>query len=573
MHTDKFQLEIIRNALEMIAEELTLTIIRTGYSNIVRDSLDFSTAVCDKHGRTLAQGLCTPMHMGAFEDALALLIEKESKDLADGDVFLMNDPYVAAGQHLPDIYVVKPVFFNNDLLGWAATLAHHSDVGGIVAGSNALGATEIWQEGLRLPILKFYAQGKRNETLCDIIKLNVRTPNLVMGDLEAQVAACHTADATFKELFERYGVATLEHAFEDLHNYAQALVEAEIEEMPDGVYQFTDYLDGIGDNPQPVKLQAKITISGNRINIDWTGSSKQVDGGINSTFPFTKACAYAAVRSVMNSDIPNCSGYTRAITVTAPAGTVVNPVLPGACGARGITGYRQIDCLFGALAQALPDRVAADSSGGSTLPTISMFENGQALIFCETVMGTNGGSAHNDGQEGVAHVGANQSNVPVEMIEQSFPIRIEEYGFVTDSAGAGEHRGGMAIRRTYRILSDSAKLNIRSDKRKHRPHGLFGGYEGSPSSNLIVRADGSSQTLPVMLREPVSVGKNDLFVHEMPSGGGYGDPLKRPVEKVLSDVRLGVVSPERAEKDYGVVINSVANEWTVDTDATKALRN
>lgn len=573
MQADKFQLEIIRNALEMIAEELTLTIIRTGYSNIVRDSLDFSTAICDKNGRTLAQGLCTPMHMGAFEDALALLIEKESADLADGDIFLMNDPYAAAGQHLPDIYVVKPIFFEHRLAGWAATLAHHSDVGGIVAGSNALGATEIWQEGLRLPILKFYSCGERNETLVEIIKLNVRTPDLVMGDLEAQVAACHTADASFKELWVRYGAETLEAAFEDLHDYAQALVQAELEEMPDGVYEFTDYLDGIGEDPQPVKLKATVTIAGNHITIDWDGSSKQVDGGINSSFPFTKACAYAVVRSVMNSDIPNCSGYTRAITVTAPKGTVVNPVLPAACGARGITGYRQIDCLFGALAHAVPDRVAADSSGGSTLPTISTFKDGKALIFCETLMGTSGGAAHNDGQEGIAHIGANQSNVPVEMIEQAFPIRIEEYGFITDSGGAGEHRGGMAIRRSYRILSDDAKLNVRSDKRSHRPHGLFGGREGSPSSNIIVRTDGSQYTLPVMLQEPITIKKNELFYHEMPSGGGYGDPFKRCVNKVLEDVRLGAVSPDAACREYGVEVTREASGWTVNAEATKALRN
>lgn len=572
MPTDKFKLEVIRNALEMIAEELTLTIIRTGYSNIVRDSLDFSTAICDKHGRTLAQGLCTPMHMGAFEDALALLIEKETANLRDGDIFIMNDPYEAAGQHLPDIYVVKPVYYDSVLQGWAATLAHHSDVGGIVAGSNALGASEIWQEGLRIPILKLYELGHRNNTLVELIKLNVRTPDWVIGDLEAQVAACHTAERSFKQLFDRYGVVELEQAFEDLHDYAQALIEAELLDIPDGVYRFTDHIDGIGENPEPVVLKVEVTVAGSRIKVDWTGSSDQVAGGINSTFPFSKACAYAAIRSVMASDIPNCHGYTRAIEVCAPEGTIVRPLSPAACGARGITGYRQIDCLFGALSQAVPEKVAADSSGGSTLPTISMHVDGKALIFCETLMGTSGGTAFNDGQEGVAHIGANQSNVPVEMIEQTYPIRIEEYGYVSDSGGPGRYRGGMAIRRTYRILSDKATLNVRSDKRAFPPHGLFGGSVGKPSMSVLQRANGECQTLPVMLKDPIQVFKNDLFVHEMASGGGYGPAHERSVDSVLEDVRVGSVSVDSAKRDYKVAIKTEGGQYEINYPETFKMR-
>ncbi|MBO9352709.1 hydantoinase B/oxoprolinase family protein [Bordetella petrii] len=573
MHTDKFKLEVIRNALEMIAEELTLTIIRTGYSNIVRDSLDFSTAICDQQGRTLAQGLCTPMHMGAFEDALALLIRRESANLREGDIFIMNDPYEAAGQHLPDIYVVKPVYYESRLRGWAATLAHHSDVGGIVAGSNALGATEIWQEGIRIPILKLYEAGRRNDTLIEMLKINVRTPEWVIGDLEAQVAACHTADKSYRELFDRYGAGELEQAFEDLHDYAQALIEAELQDMPDGVYRFIDHIDGIGSDPQPITLTAKITIAGNRITVDWDGTSAQVDGGINSPFPFSKACAYAAIRSVMASDIPNCHGYTRAIEVRAPEGTIVRPRSPAACGARGITGYRQIDCLFGALAQALPDKVAADSSGGSTLPTISMYVDGKARIFCETLMGTGGGTLQHDGQEGVAHIGANQSNVPVEMIEQTYPIRIEEYGYVSDSGGPGRHRGGMAIRRSYRILSEQATLNVRSDKRDHPPHGLFGGSTGKPSMSLLRRADGATEVLPVMLKDPITVFEGDLFIHDMASGGGYGPAHERPVEKVLEDVHLGNVSVDSARRDYKVAVKWDGSQYEIDYPETFRMRS
>ena len=569
--TDPFLLEILRNAFDTIAEEITITIIRTAYSQIVRDSLDFSTALCDANGRTLAQGVCTPMHLGAFHDALTNMIEEVGDDLHPDDVFIMNDPYAAAGQHLPDIYVVKPVYFNESLCGWSATLAHHSDVGGIVAGSNSLGASEIWQEGLRIPVLKLFDKGIRNETIWKMIALNVRTPKLVLGDLQAQVAACVTGARGLARLYERYGAETMDQAIIDLNDYTQRLAEAELSDIPDGTYRFTDHIDGIGENPTPVILQVAVTIEGSRAIVDWEGSSPQLAGGINSTFPFTKACAYAALRSLMRADMPNCHGFTKAIEVLAPEGTIVNPVLPGPCGARGITGYRMIDCLFGALAQAAPDRVTADGSGGSTLPTIAGRIDGKLFVFCETVMGTWGASRENDGQEGVPHIGANQSNVPIEMIEQAYPIRIESYGFVDDSGGPGARRGGLAIRREYRVLVDNATLNIRSDKRDYPPHGLMGGSDGQPSMNYLISGH-DCKVLPVLLSDPVGINAGDIFSHVMPSGGGYGAPIDREPELVLADVVLGKVGMEAAKHDYGVVILESSEGLRIDHDATKVLR-
>lgn len=569
--TDPFLLEVLRNAFDTIAEEITLTIIRTAYSQIVRDSLDFSTALCDTRGRTFAQGVCTPMHLGSFHDALLNLIAETGDDIHEDDYFIMNDPYAAAGQHLPDIYVIKPIFFDDVLKGWSTSLAHHSDVGGIVAGSNALGATEIWQEGLRLPVLKLVDRGRRNETLWKIIALNVRTPEMVHGDLQAQMAACATGARGMHKLYARYGVETIDGAIEDLNAYSKRLAEAEISDIPNGVYRFTDHIDGIGDEPVPIILNVEVTVRDRDVIIDWAGSSPQVRGGVNSTFPFTKACAYAALRSVMRSDIPNCHGFTEVVDVRAPEGTVVRPVSPGPCGARGITGYRMIDCLFGALAQAVPDRVTADGSGGSTLPTISGVENGKTYIFCETAMGVWGASRNDDGQEGVPHIGANQSNIPVEMIEASYPIRIEQYGFVDDSGGPGQHRGGLAIKRDYRVLSEIAWLNVRSDKRDFPPHGLFGGADGAPSMNLIKGRDGV-RVLPVLLSEPVQMNRGDIFSHVMASGGGYGPAMERRPEAVLADVRLGKVSIDGARRDYAVVISDSTGELKIDAEATKAAR-
>ena len=284
-----------------------------------------------------------------------------------------------------------------------------------------------------------------------------------------------------------------------------------------------------------IPLTVAVTVDGEQVTVDWTGSSPQVDGGINSPMPFTRSCAYTAIRSIMDQEVPNCHGYTRAITVTAPRGSIANPELPGACGARGVTGYRMIDCLFGALAQAVPHKVCADGSGGSTLPTISGWRDGRPIVFCEVVMGSWGATATHDGQDGISHLGANITNVPVEMAESTQPLRFEQYGLVPDTGGAGKFRGGLSVVREYRLLAEEATLNVRSDKRRHRSYGLFGGGQGASSWNTI-NPDRENRTLPVLLMQPVELKRGDVFRHVTAGGGGYGDPLERDPQHVLRDV-------------------------------------
>lgn len=546
---DPYLLEVLRSAFDTIADNLAITVMRTAYSEIVRESLDFSTALCDGEGRTLAQGVCTPMHLGSFHDAMINLRRVRDGDIHPGDIFIFNDPFLAAGQHLPDVYVVAPVFVGDSIEGWATTLAHHSDVGGIVAGSNALGATEVFQEGLRLPVLKLYERGVPNATLWSVIEANVRTPKLVFGDLHAQIAACTNGVREFKELIDRYGLETIRAAGQALHEHAEKLVRAELAEFPRGEYTFTDHIDGLGEDPTPVVFKVKVTFTGDGVIVDWDGTSPQVAGGINSTFPFTKACAYTAIRSVLKQNVPNCHGFTIPIEVRAPEGTVVRPRFPAPTGARGITGYRMLDCLMGALAAAVPDRVTADGSGGSSLPTFAGMVDGRQFVFCETLMGTSGACEAHDGQEGVAHIGANQANVPVELIEARYPLRIEEYGFVRDSGGPGRMRGGMSIRRSYRVLCEEATLNIRSDKRLHPPHGLFGGQAGKGSMTVVHRGE-QRIVVPALPTTPLPLRQGDLVEHTMPAGGGWGDPAERPDELVAKDLLQGRISREAAEKIY-----------------------
>ena len=567
-----FELEVLKSALETIADELAIIVMRTSCSSIVRDAIDYSTALCDAAGHTLAQGATTPLHLGSFHEAMRNLVATQDGRIAPGDIFVFNDPYLAAGQHLPDIYVVRPIFVAGRIEGWATTVAHQNDIGGIVPGSNSIGSTEIFQEGLRLPLLKLVDAGRENGAIWDILAANVRVPDKVIGDVKAQVAACLVGEREFAKLFARWEPERFRAACAEIHDYAERLTRAEIADIPDGTYRFENHIDGLGEAAQPIPFRVALTVRGDEAVVDWTGTSPEVRAGINAPLPFTLAASYAAIRSVLSPDIPNAQGFTRPIRVVAPPGTIVNPRPPAACGARGITGFRMMDCLMGALAQALPDRVPADGSGGSTLPTIGGRHDGKPFIFVETIMGAWGGSPSQDGQDGVAHLGANQSNVPVETIEAEYPLRVERYGFVPDSGGAGRHRGGLAIERTFRLLADEATLTVRSDKRRFPPYGLAGGRPGSGSLSVVNPGTARERVLPVLVTEPVALERGDVFRHVLAAGGGWGDPRDRDPERVLEDLRLGRVTLEGARRDYGVAIVARDGGYAIDAAATAALR-
>ncbi|GAN86456.1 hydantoinase B/oxoprolinase family protein [Komagataeibacter intermedius] len=561
-------LEIIKNGFEAIADEMAIILMRTAHSPIVRDAMDFSTALCDANGENIAQGLTTPMHLGSFYDAMKHLMKQYEGDIADGDVFIGNDPYLASGQHLPDIYVVRPIFFEDELCGWAATIAHHVDVGGLVPGSNSLSATSIHQEGLRLPFLKLFSAGTPDRAIHSIIAANVRTPDLVLPDIAAQCAAVEAGTRSLHEMLRRYGRERIKQYTIALHDYAEKLARAAISAIADGCYTFEDHIDGLGECPEPVVFRLSLQISGDEVVADWTGTSAQVAGGINAPLSFCKSNVYAALRSVMGDDVPNCHGYTRPIRVIAPEGTVLNCTYPAACGGRGITGYRIVDCMFGALADCLPDRVAADGAGGSTLPSFSGRQRGKTFVFSECIMGVWGATSQHDGQEGVPHMASNQANVPIEIIEADYPIRIEEYAIAPDTAGAGRYRGGLGITRAYRILHDDVYFGVRSDKVKYPPYGLFGGGTGAPAVNIL-QVDGHEQVLPAMPTQPIILNTGDVFHHTMAGGGGYGLPHERDPQMVLDDVLDEKISIQTAARDYGVVITP---DHVIDENETRNQR-
>lgn len=564
-NVDPITMEVVKNALSSIADEMALVIMRTAYSSIVRDSMDYSTGLCDREGRAIAHGLTMALHLGSFPDAMRCLIADYGDRTYPGDVFVFNDPYTAGGMHLPDVYIVQPIFHEEQLEGYAATLVHQIDMGGIAPGSTAVYATEIFQEGLRLPIVKMYERGQPNETFFKIMESNTRMPDKLAGDMRAQIAACRTADKAFRGLVAKYGRETFRALVDDLHNHAERMMRAEIEALPDGTWSFTDYIDGLGETPVALPLKVTITIKGGDIVVDWTGSAPQVQGAINCPVPFVKSAAHLILKCIARDDVPNFEGFTRPIKQIAPEGTIVNPRLPAACAARAIVGWRAIDALLGAFAQIAPDRVPAAGEGGVSFPIISGFHQGQRYVCSETLAGSWGAMADRDGVFGVPNPGGNLTNQPIEMIEALYPVEVTEYGMVPNSGGPGRFRGAPAFVRAYRMLGDEATLIMRSDRRRYLPYPLDGGCAGTPSWNFL-NPGPAQQVVPVMPMDPITLRQGDVFSHISAGGAGRGDPLARDPASVLDDLIEERIAADYARAVYGVVIDPAT--MTVDAAAT-----
>ena len=569
MRFDPVRLELIKNAIGSVVDEMTLTVVRIAYSSIMRDTMDLSSAFCDRQGRMIAQGLSLPLHLGSIPDAMDFVLQTLGDDIAEGDVIVLNDPY-HGGMHLPDIFMFMPVFVDGALFGFTVLVAHHNDMGGRVPGSSAADSTEIYQEGIRLPVVKLYVKGEPNHTLFDLLRLNVRQPEVILGDVHAQYAACRSGLRGMHDLIARYGVDELDAAFDALLDYSERGARDIIAAIPNGVYRYTDYLDDDGIHfGQPVPIAVAIDVRDDELTVDFDGSAKQVDGAINSTLSFAKSAIYFAIRSIMTSDVPNNTGFFRPIHAKAELGTIVNPRPPGAVAARGVTGFRIIDALAGALAQAVPDLVRAPGEGGTTSYSIAGYaEDGSYSQFREAVMGAWGAGYQRDGIDGVANPAANISNAPIEVIENTVPIRVERYALIEDSGGAGQWRGGLGVLRELKYLGAGARLQLRSDRREHPPFGIAGGGTGRPSDNQFY--DGETwQRLPTKFVHPIAPGQ--VICHTTAGGGGFGDPFERPADRVLDDVRNGKVSVEAAARDYGVAITGTPP--AVDSDATAARRS
>jgi N-methylhydantoinase B len=563
---DAITFELVKNGLESVVDEMALTIVRTAYSNVVRDNMDFSTGFCDATGQLVAQGLTIPQHLGSVPHAMAVIQERFTDGVFPGDVFLLNDPY-GGGIHLPDLVVIKPVFVDGVLTGYAVTVMHHTDIGGRVPGGNASDSTEVYQEGLRIPAVRLYDRGVANESLFRVIEHNVRVPRMVLGDLRAQLAACHVGELRYAEMLATYGRDVFTDTLSALLDYSERSARSYFAGLPDGTYGFQDWIEGDGISSEPVSIRVAVTVRGSNVSVDFAGSSPQVRGAINSPLSSTQSAVFAALRCLLESSTPNNAGMFRPIRVLAPEGSVVNPRLPAAVAARGVTSFRIGDAVLGAMAQVAPNQVFAAGEGGNTGISLGgYYQDGNPFVYVEFLCGTWGARAAKDGVDGVTNIFSDLSNSPVEMTETEHPLVIDRYEYVPDSGGPGRFRGGLGIRKDFVFTEETGVLQVRSDRARFPPYGLFGGGSGGPTRNKIT-SPGGEREMPTKFT--VELHRGDVFSHRQAGGGGYGEPMERDPDSVADDVRNGKVSAESAARQYGVVLAA----GVVDPNATAARRS
>ena len=566
---DPIRLELMKNAFAAVADEMAATVIRTARSSVIKEAMDFSTGILDPQGNLIAQGLCLPVHMGSFPPTLATVLEKFGRQMNPGDVYALNDPYTGSGLHLPDIFVFKPVFHDGKLLAFAAAIGHQTDIGGRVAGGNACDNTEIFQEGLRIPPLRIIDRGRPVEAFFDILQLNVRVPDTVLGDVQATIAACTRGERGLIALAEKHGGEMLAADMANLLNYSEALTRSEFAAFPDGEWEFEDFLDDDGFSEDPIRLCARVVKKGTDITLDFTGTSKQVRGSINLPIAMTKSCVYACLRTVIDLHVPTTSGFMRPIHVIAEPGSIVNPISPAPVAARGLTSMRVTEAIWGALARMLPDKVFACGAQGDFGVTIAGYrEQQRPFVLLEFLFGTWGGRPDKDAIDALSSLAVNYSNTPVEIVEREQPIQIEEYGFRQDSCGPGKFRGGLAMVREYRLVGvDEAVLQVRSDRQKFRPYGLNGGAPGANARNFLKEVDGKRSALPGKFMRTFKRG--ETYRAELAGGGGWGNAFERAPEMVRQDVIDEKISAQSAARDYGVAIGA---DGVLDEVQTERLR-
>ena len=561
--------EIIKNYLYSAADTMALTVVRTACSSVVKDGMDFSTAIFNEVGEQVAQGLTLPFHVGAMKPALDAVLDSFREDVRPGDIFANNDPYEGAS-HLPDIFLFKPAFQEETLVGWTCVIAHQTDIGGRVAGGNACDNTEIYQEGLRIPPIKLYEEGVLNTAVWRILGKNVRVPSKVLGDVLAQTSALRQGERDLLRLVKEYGLDELRYYMTEIINHTESLTRAEIKRLPDGTWEFTDYIDDDGITSDAIAIHVKVVIEGDEMLVDFTGTSPQAKGSINPNLAYTKSTVYAVFKCLTDPNISANSGFFRPITVRAPAGCYVNPQHPAPVAARGLGGFRIGQVVFGAMAKALPDRVPAAWGGGEIGVSFGgYYPDGKAFVFLEfNNDGPRGGGPYFDGADGAAAPITNMANTPIESIEADQPLLIRRYGFVTDTGGAGKYRGGLAIEREFELLADEAAVQIRSDRTRFLPWGTQGGGPGTRTYSIL-NPDHENQVLPSKFLKQLRRG--DVYRLVQAGAGGYGDPLDRDLQAVLSDVIQEKVSLQQARSKYGVVIDAEAGR--LDLEATRRARD
>jgi N-methylhydantoinase B len=566
--TDPVTREIIKNALMGAADTMALTVVRTARSAVIKDGMDFSTALFTADGQQVAQGLTLPAHLGSMAPALEGVRNAFGDDVHPGDVFANNDPY-EGGSHLPDIFLFKPIFVHDSHIGWSCCIGHQTDIGGRVAGGNACDNTEIYQEGLLIPPIKLYEGGVLNRAVWRILEKNVRVPEKVLGDVQALLAAVRFGERDLLRLVDEYGLEELKGYMADILDTTEQLTRAEFAALPHGEWEFTDYIDNDGIDLRPIAIHAKVKIEGDEVFVDFTGTSPQAKGSINPNFAYTKSQVYAVMKCLIDPAIQSNSGFFRPFHITAPEGCFVNPQHPAPVAARGLAGFRICHALFGAMAQALPGKVPGAWGGGEVGLSFGGYHpDRKAWVYLEfNNDGPRGGGPYIDGADGLAAPIHNMANTPIESIEADQPLLVEQFGLVADTGGAGKYRGGLGIVRQFRVLAEEATFQLRSDRTDFLPWGAEGGKPGTPTKNYL-NPDTENRELPG--KYLMTLKKGDVYRLIQAGAGGYGDPLDRDAVAVLEDVRQEKLTVDYVRREYGVVVSP--DKLELDQEATEELR-
>ncbi|MBT5495436.1 MAG: hydantoinase B/oxoprolinase family protein, partial [Alphaproteobacteria bacterium] len=475
---DPITLEIVFNALRSITDETFIALTKSAYSTNIKERRDHSTAICDLDGRLIVQAENSlPIHLASMTGLMASLLAKyDLADIEEGDLFVANDPHVAGGTHLPDINLAMPVFVDNKLSAFVCNIAHHADVGGMAPGSMAGGMSEIYQEGLRIPVVKLFRRGKLQEDLFEILLLNVRIPEERRGDYYAQIAACRLGRRRLLEAAETYSMDMLQAAFGEIIERTERRMREGVAQIPDGTYHFEDVMDDDGLGTLDIPIKVKIDVAGDRIHFDFTGTSPQVAGNINVTLNATQASVAYCLKALLDPEIPNNEGVLEVCEIECPKGTLLNCSPPAPVAARANTSQRIIDVVIGALADALPEATVGAANGANTTAVFSGTDpvTGKEYLYLETLGGGFGGRNDRDGKDGVQVHITNTSNLPVEVIEMEYPLRVLSYGLVEDSGGVGKYRGGMGLRREITPVGHDCIFNGAGERFSNEPWGVFG---------------------------------------------------------------------------------------------------
>jgi len=517
----------------------------------------------------LIEGEGTLIHSLVYPNLIRNWKKEHSASTYPGDFIVTNDPYSEAA-HLPDIYCWYPIFVGDEIAAWSVAGGHLPDVGGSTPGSCACDSTEIYQEGLRIPPMKLYERGVPNDTLFKLLRAASRTPDMLIGDIEAYRTACQIGEQRFLELVERNGWESLKVYLDYLLEYAEELMRAEIKAMPDGEYEFTDFMDDDGINRDTLlRFHLKVTVKGDEIIYDWTGTSPQVKGAINMPSASLRAIHITALRNMTDPEIPRNSGTFRPVKIIVPERNILNPSMPAAVAGRGVTFSRLCDVLLGAEAQIHPEKMPACCAGNDTLIMMGGYdENGKAFVLGETNWGGWGGRPFADGVDFSTPAFSNASNQPCETNEELYPLFMyDQYALVTDTEGAGKYRGTLSVARDWRYIGETdVVFQLRTDRQKISPYGLFGGEPGAVAESVL-----NPDTNPQRLRkQTLTLKKNDVYRLLTQGGGGWGDVLERAAKEVQEDVRNEKVGLRRAREVYGVVMDEKTLE--VDLEATRKLR-